>query len=124
MKKFILTLLILLTVGTMFSQKVYYTDFFSVKELVNDTCWTDWSEWRQHFTTIELYTDSVVVYNEDVYKICKHLEDEFDDSGYTFRCVATNKKEETVQIRLWIQFNGIKQLYVDFDNKIWVYNLN
>ena len=124
MKKFILTLLILLTVGTMFSQKVYYTDFFSVKELVNDTCWTDWSEWRQHFTTIELYTDSVVVYNEDVYKICKHLEDEFDDSGYTFRCVATNKKEETVQIYLWIQFNGIKHLYINFDDKIWVYNLN
>lgn len=114
----------ILTVGTMFSQKVYYTDFFSSKELVNDTCWTDWSDWYQHFTYVELYTDSVVIYNEDTYKICKHLEDEVNENGVVFSCVATNRKKENVHLRLLIQSNGTKHLYIDFDKKVWAYNLN
>lgn len=124
MKKFILTLLMILTVGTMFSQKVYYTDFFSVKELVNDTCWTDWSDWQQHFTEVEMYKDSIVVYDEDVYTIYKQLEDEIDENSVTSIYRATNKKGNYVQIRLRTQCDSIKQLYIDFDNKIWVYNLN
>ncbi len=114
----------ILTVGTMFSQKVYYADFFSVKELVNDTCWTDWSDWYQHFTEVEMYKDSIVVYNEDVYTIHGQLEDEIDENSVTSIYRATNKKGNYVQIRLRIQCDGIKQLYIDFNDKIWVYNLN
>ena len=114
----------ILTVGTMFSQKVYYTDFFSSKELINDTCWTDWSDWKQHFTEVEMYKDSIVVYNEDVYIIHGQLEDEIDENNITSIYRATNKKGNCVQIRLRTQCDGIKQLYIDFDDKIWVYNLN
>lgn len=114
----------ILTVGTTFSQKVYYTDFFSSKELVNDTCWTDWSDWYQHFTEIEMYKDSIVVYDEDVYTIHGQLEDEIDENSITSIYRATNKKGTYVQIRLRIQCDGIKHLYIDFDDKICVYNLN
>ena len=124
MKKFILTLLMILTVGTMFSQKVYYADFFSTKELITDTCWTDWSDWYQHFTKVEIYKDSIVVYDEDVYTIHKQLKDEIDENSVTSIYRATNKKGNYVQIRLRTQCDGVKHLYIDFDDKIWVYNLN
>lgn len=113
----------ILTVGTVYSQKVYYTDFFSSKELITDTCWTDWSDWYQHFTEVEMYKDSIVIYDEDVYTIHKQLKNE-DENSVTSVYRATNKKGDYVQIRLRIQCDGIKQLYIDFKNKIWVYNLN
>lgn len=114
----------ILTVGTVFSQKVYYTDFFSSKELITDTCWTDWSDWQQHFTEIEMYKDSIVVYDEDVYIIYEQLEDEVDENSITSIYKTINNKKDYVQIRLRIQCDGIKQLYIDFNDKIWVYNLN
>lgn len=108
----------------MFSQKVYYTDFFSVKELVNDTCWTDWSDWYQHFTKVEMYKDSIVVYNEDVYMIHKQLEDIIDENTVTSVYRTSNRKGDQIIVRLRIQCDGVKHLYIDFDDKIWVYNLN
>lgn len=124
MKKFITTLLLIFSVGLSFSQKVYYTDFFSSKELITDTCWTDWSDWYQHFTEVEIYKDSIVVYNEDVYTIHEQLKDEINKTSVTSIYRAINKEGNCVQIRLRIQCDGIKQLYIDFKNKIWVYNLN
>ena len=114
----------ILTAGTMFSQKVYYADFFSSMELISDSCWTDWSDWYQHFTEVEIYKDSIVVYDEDVYIIHGQLEDEIDENSVTSIYRATNKEGNCVQLRLRIQCDGIKQLYIDFKNKIWVYNLN
>lgn len=114
----------ILTAGTMFSQKVYYTDFFSSMELISDSCWTDWSDWQQHFTEIEMYKDSIVVYNEDIYIIYEQLEDEVDENSITSIYKAINNKKDYVQIRLRTQCDGIKQLYIDFKNKIYVYNLN
>lgn len=111
----------ILTVGTMFSQKVYYTDFFSSRGITTDTCWTDW---QQHFTEVKIYKDSIVVCNEDVYIIHGQLKDEIDENSTTSIYRATNKKGNCVQIRLRTQCDGIKQLYIDFNDKIWVYNLN
>ncbi len=124
MKKFITTLLLIFSVGLSFSQKIYHTNFFSSKELITDTCWTDWSDWYQHFTEVEIYKDSIVVYDEDVYTIHRQLKDEIDETSVTSIYRATNKKGNYVQIRLRTQCDGVKQLYIDFDDKIWVYNLN
>ena len=121
MKKFILTLLMLLTVGTMFSQKVYYVDFFSSRGITTDTCWTDW---QQRFTEVEMYKDSIVVYDEDVYIIHEQLEDIIDENTVTSVYRTSNRKGDQIIVRLRIQCDGIKHLYIDFDNKIWVYNLN
>ena len=109
------------TVGTMFSQKVYYTDFFSSMELISDSCWSDW---YQHFTEVEMYKDSIVVYDEDVYIIHEQLEDIIDENSVTSVYRTSNKKGDQIIVRLRIQCDGVKQLYIDFNDKIWVYNLN
>lgn len=105
----------------MFSQKVYYTDFFSSRGITTDTCWTDWVPC---FAEVIVYKDSIVVYDEDTYFIQQKLEDVIEENVTTIRYKATNKDNERVQIRLRIQCDGIKQLYIDFNDKIWVYNLN
>lgn len=122
MKKFLFILMLLFTTTLSYSQ-TYYTDYMS-KMIMVDSCWTDWSDWYQHFTEVEIYKDSIVVYDEDVYIIHKQLKDEIDETSVTSIYKATNKKGDCVQIRLRIQCDGIKQLYIDFKNKIWVYNLN
>ena len=56
---------------------------FSSMELISDSCWTDWTDWEQCFTEIEITKDSIVVYNEDVYIIHEQLEDEIDENSVT-----------------------------------------
>lgn len=122
MKKFLFILMLLFTTTLSYSQ-TYYTDYMS-RMIKVDSCWTDWTDWEQCFTEIEITKDSIVVYDEDVYIIQGQLEDEIDENSVTSIYKAINKKGDRVQIRLRIQCNGIKQLYIDFKNKIWVYNLN
>lgn len=122
MKKFLFILMLLFTTTLSYSQ-TYYTDYMS-RMIKVDSCWTDWTDWEQCFTEVEIYKDSIVVYNEDVYTIHEQLEDETDENSVTSIYRATNKKGDYVQIRLRIQCDGIKQLYIDFKNKICVYNLN
>lgn len=122
MKKFLFILMLLFTTTLSYSQ-TYYTDYMS-RMIKVDSCWTDWTDWEQCFTEIEITKDSIVVYDEDVYIIHEQLEDEIEENSVTSIYKAINKKGDRVQIRLRIQCNGIKQLYIDFKNKIWVYNLN
>lgn len=124
MKKFITTLLLIFSVGLSFSQKIYYTDFFSSMELISDSCWTDWSSWQQHFTEVEIYKDSIVVYDEDVYTIHEQLEDIIDENNITSVYRTSNRRGDHVIVRLRRQYDGVKQLYIDFKRKIYVYNLN
>lgn len=122
MKKFLFILMLLFTTTLSYSQ-TYYTDYVS-RMIKVDSCWTDWTDWEQCFTEIEITKDSIVVCNEDVYIIQRQLEDKIDENSVTSIYRATNKNGDYVQMRLRIQSNGIKQLYIDFKNKIWVYNLN
>lgn len=120
MKRFLIILGILFIGKISIAQQLYYSDFISSMELITDTCWTDWSEWQQYYTEIEINKDSIVVYDNDVYYIYQQTKDSINNI-IVFK--TTNQQGDTVQLRFRTQ-DFVKQLYIDLKNKIWVYNLN
>ena len=87
-----------------------------------DSCWTDWSDWEQCFLEINI-TDSVIsIWNCQDYKILEisNIEDCY---SRTIKYKVSYNKDYIIYIRFRKQINGVKQLYLDYDKVIYVYNL-
>ena len=122
MKKFLFILALLFTVNISYSQ-TYYSDYMS-KMVMIDSCWTDWSDWEQCFLEINI-TDSVVsIWNCQDYKILEITDIEEDCYSRTIKYKVSYNKDYIIYIRFRKQRNGVKQLYLDYDKVIYVYNLN
>lgn len=128
MKKFILTLLMVFTVGSAFSQvKWFETTSFSYKYITQYGEWVNWSEWEKCVADvkIDLGKDIIIIYTKEVqmYYVYDYVGEVKDTSGQTIKFAVIDNEEDYGHIRLRVQNNGTKQLYVDFSNIMWVYNL-
>lgn len=128
MKKFILTLLMVFTVGIAFSQVKYFqTTQFSYKYLTEYNYWTDWSDWEKCIAKVklDLDDDKITIYTKEtqIYYVYDYLGEVEDDYGQTIKFAVIDHEEDYGHIRLRVQNNGTKQLYVDFNDIMWVYNL-
>lgn len=129
MKK-ILTLLMLLLIFTSNSiprEVCYYSSFISYKRLVNDT-WTDWTNWREYYVEIIFNTDSntITIYDENiikVYKIHPIYEKSEDSNSITIKYKVVESENNCLYIRFRNQHDGVKQLYLDYKDLVYVYNL-
>ena len=129
MKK-ILTLLMLLLVFTnnAISREVcYYSSFTSYKRLV-DNSWTDWTDWREYYVEIVFNTGSntITIYDEDivkVYKIHPIYEKSEDCNSITIKYKVVESKNNCLYIRFRNQHDGVKQLYLDYKDLVYAYNL-
>ena len=122
MKKFLFILMLLFTTTLSYSQ-TYYTDYMS-RMIKVDSCWTDWTDWEQCVLEVNI-TDSVIsIWNCQDYKILEITDIEEDSYSRTTRYKVSYNKDYTIYIRFRKQRNGIKQLYLDYDKIIYVYNLN
>lgn len=112
MKK--LFILLILTLSTINLCAIdYYSNFISRKELV-DNVWLDWTDWEEHYVKISV-NDSIIVIDNKTYPV-KLIEK--TDNITKFKILNSNKF-----IRLRFQNDGIKQLYLDCENIVYVYNL-
>lgn len=105
----------------------YYTTCFAYKYYENYG-WTDWSEWERSHMLVVISTDRNIIniYSDKIqeYDIYEYTGEENDDDGgssFLFQCV--NKDGLRCQVRLRVQSDGSKQLYVDFNDAMWVYGL-
>lgn len=57
----------------------------------------------------------------DIYEYTGEENDDDGGSSFLFQCV--NKDGLRCQVRLRVQSDGSKQLYVDFNDAMWVYGL-
>lgn len=122
MKKFLFILMLLFTTTLSYSQ-TYYTDYMS-KMVMIDSCWTDWTDWEQCFLEVNI-TDSIIsLWNVQTYKIIAPVEIEEDVTSINKRYKVVYNKDNVIYIRFRKQRNGVKQLYLDYDSVIYVYNLN
>lgn len=128
MKKTIFFIIFLSVLSLNAQTYKYYTNSFAYKYYANNN-WTDWSDWKDShmLVVISLDRDIINIYSETVqeYDIYKYDGEENDMNGgksLIFRCV--NRDGLRCQIRLRIQSDGSKQLYVDFNDMMWVYGLN
>lgn len=101
---------------------------FSIKTYdENRGRWSDWSKWEDCHMLVVLDDEKVTIYSQEMqeYDIyATESEDEKDrDGGITdeFRCVDQDGTRCSMRLRR--QKSGAVQLYIDYRNVIWVYNL-
>ena len=106
------------------------TTSFAFKTKINDYQWSDWSEWEEASILVVMDSDKdrITIYSKDtqVYDIAEDegkTTDSDGDDTWSFYCV--NEDGLTCGVRLVIlnSQNGLNQLYVDFNDAKWVYNL-
>lgn len=130
MKKFLLTLI--LTLGFIFpsfAQTYWYrTTAFAIKSVNVYGIWGPWSDWQKSNMDVSINTDDniITIYSpvKQVYVILRYEGSYTDESGGIQReFTVIDQDLDKGKIRLRIEKNGNSQLYVDFANIIWVYNI-
>ncbi len=104
----------------------YKTTAFAYREVVNNT-WTDWTDWEPSsiLVVISLDREIVTIYSQETqeYDIIEYQGNEEDDNGSTIKLLCVNEDGLRCNVRLRTQTDGERQLYVDFSDCMWVYNL-
>lgn len=90
--------------------------------------WSNWSSWESSdlLITINLDNDYVIIYSQQtqIYRIIEYVGQYNDNSGGTqmeFRFIDQDNDKGTMRLRK--EANGNSQLYIDFANIMWVYNI-
>ena len=129
MKRFLLMLVMVFTVTYVSAQIYSYrTTEFAFKTMNSYGSWNNWTDWESSdvLITINFNTDVVTIYSPktQVYKITEFTRKFTDNSGgnqVEFRFIDQDYDRGTMRLR--IERNGNSQLYVEFANVIWVYNV-
>lgn len=119
----IFLLVILLGVS---NEEIYYTDYISHKQLLSNNEWTDWSDWEYCHHKITITEDSITIDKKtetEIYIIETEYEVQKDSNSDTFKFKVIDDYERVLYIRLRFQYNGVAQLYIDYDDVVYAYNL-
>lgn len=107
--------------------RYYETTSFSMKRVVNGE-WTDWSEWEESgmIITLNMTKDVIEILSPkaQIYNITEHGDCYIDqDGGRNVNFSFVDQEGYKGVIRLRIEKNGNSQMYVEYANIMWVYNL-
>lgn len=108
----------------------FKTSGFSVMEKNQKGKWGKWSDLKDASIIVKLDTDKnrIVVYSEIVqlFEIVDYVphEENDSDSVYTFTCKDNNGENCTLSIITRKQQGNRKQLYINYDDRIIVYNMS
>lgn len=92
--------------------------------------WSEWSKWEEVdiLITIDPDKDRVKVFSkvEQVYDIIKSYGESYDEDGdktIKWQCVNDDGLKCTVRLVKLYSKEGKSQLYIDFSDMMWVYNI-
>ena len=128
MKKLFITLVLLIYTTLSYSEEIsFYSNFMSYKVL-KDSVWLDWSDWKECYIEIVWDTDSntITLHNkntEKVFKIDPLSQKIKDDVSVTTLYTVLKSENNCLGIRFRKQYNGVRQLYIDYEDIVYVYNL-
>ena len=130
MKKLILTILLLIgTVIVAEAQTYWYkTTSFAYRQVIGYGTWSNWTPWEPSdmYITIDLDRDLIKVYSPttQIYFVQSYDTSYTDSSGgRQVQYTVIDQDRDVGRIRLRVERNGNSQIYVDFSNVMWVYNV-
>lgn len=129
MKKFLTALLLSVVCLTAAAQTQWYRATEFAYKYVNDYgYWTAWSAWQPSDVSIsiDLDEDIVTIYSKSkqVYYVYNYDGWTYDTGGGKYiQYSVIDQDRDYGKIRLRVESNGNSQLYVDFANCSWVYNV-
>ena len=129
MKKIFLTLaLVLCTLGTFAQSNTLWfrTTEFAWKQKEYGV-WSEWTDWEKSNMKVkfDLNKDQIIIFspNIQIYTVLSLEEPPYDPSGQQVKYRVIDQDDDFGYIRLRIENNGNSQIYVDFANIKWVYNV-
>ena len=129
MKKLFLLFLMALTFTMVKAQTYRYNaTSFAYKAVNSYGYWTNWTDWESCNVPIVMDYDNdvVTIYSNktQIYRITKYIRKYTDSSGGSqveFNFVDQDYDKGVMRLR--IERNGNSQMYIDFANIMWVYNV-
>lgn len=132
MKRLFLLIILTTMLTSAYSQVIKCkADAISIKTKNEYTdMWSDWSKWEtvDILITIDPNNDRIKVFSkkDQVYDIIKSYGESYDNDGdktIKWQCVNEDGLKCTVRLVKLISQGGKSQLYIDFADMMWVYNI-
>lgn len=134
LKKIVLSLMLIFAISIISSQNAnaqvytYKTTQYAENKKNSDGNWTEWSDWMDSDMSmvINFNTDVVTIYSPTTqrYKITKFIRNFTDSSGgQQVEFAFTDQDGDRGRMRLRIETNGNSQIYIEFSNIMWCYNV-
>lgn len=133
MKKLLIVLLFVFGIcgfGLQANAQVYSfkTTGFASKYVTDRGVWTKWSDWQPShlLITMDLNNDLVTIYSQrtQIYKVTEYVRQFTDESNGTqleFKFIDQDMDYGVLRLRR--ETNGNNQMYIEFSNIMWVYNV-
>lgn len=129
MKKYLLMFLMLFTLTSAYAQNVmwYKTSSVAVRYVNEYGNWTNWTDWQSCIVDVKLdvANDKIIIYSNEtqIYKVLEQDSVPYDNSGTQVAFKVIDQDYDIGRVRLRVENNGNCQIYVDFNDISWVYNV-
>lgn len=130
MKKFLLMFLMLIGISlNSYSQSIqwYKATSFAYRTTDYYGNWSSWSDWEYSSVKIKFNTneDVIVIYSKEIqaFAIYQELTPPYDPTGTQVAFAAYDGDGVKCHIRLRIENNGNSQVYIDYSNLSYCYNV-
>ncbi len=129
MRKFLLLFAMLLSLSVVYADVYkFQSTSLAYKYLDTDGYWTDWSSWESTsvLIVINLDKDRINIYSKtpQEYDIYDYEDRTYDkDGGETLKFQCVDADGLRCGVRLRVDKDGSPQIYVDYNDMMWVYNV-
>lgn len=132
MKRLLLVLLLLCSIPVYSQIQWYKTTSMAIKykrynSYYGQYYWTDWSDWERCVLNVkfDLNSDQIIIYSNktQIYTVLYTEDQPRDNSGSQIRFKIIDQDNDIGYLRLRIENNGNSQIYIDFNDVMWVYNV-
>lgn len=128
MKKLYTMLIVMLITIPCFAQTEYFTAYqYSSKVMMNNGQWSNWLDWIATDIDVKINFDKakIVIYSNEpqIYRLIEEVEAPYDDGGQQIKYRMIDQDGDYGSIRFRKQYNGTIQLYIDYADIKWVYNI-
>lgn len=128
MKRILIVIMFgLFCVGAVQAQTQWFKATEFAVRVVDNGRWTKWSDWESIDINIkfDLSNDLIIIYSQEtqIYKVLEQVKSPYDSNGTQVKFRVLDQDYDKGFLRLRVENNGNSQIYVDYADISWVYNV-